>query len=40
MDDEPETQEEREAVAEAWREHRKGKSIPHEEVRRRWLGRA
>lgn len=32
-DDEPETPEEAAAVAEAWREHREGKSITNEELK-------
>jgi predicted transcriptional regulator len=35
IDDEPETEEERAAVAEARREIEEGKGIPHEEVMRR-----
>jgi hypothetical protein len=33
-DDEPETADEMEAVAEAWREHREGKSLTTEELKR------
>ena len=33
VDDEPETDEERAAVAEAWREHREGKRLTTEQVR-------
>lgn len=36
IDDEPETEEERAAVAEALQELREGKGIPHAEVKRRW----
>ena len=35
-DDEPETKEERQAVAEARAEADRGELIPHEEVKRRW----
>lgn len=35
IDDEPETEEEREAVAEARREIEEGKGIPHDEVMQR-----
>lgn len=38
LDDEPETEEERAAIAEAIEDERAGRLIPHEEVRRRWLG--
>jgi len=38
VDDEPETPEERAAVEEALREIREGRTIPHEEVKRRWGG--
>lgn len=34
MDDEPETPEEAAAVAQAWREHREGKSLTTEELKR------
>jgi hypothetical protein len=34
IDDEPETPEEAAAVAEAWREHREGKSLTTEELKR------
>jgi hypothetical protein len=37
-DDEPETEEERRAVAEAMKEVEAGLSIPHEEARRQLLG--
>jgi len=36
FDDEPETEEERAAVAEARQELLEGQGIPHEEVKRRW----
>jgi hypothetical protein len=36
FDDEPETEEERAAVAEARQELLEGHGIPHEEVKRRW----
>jgi len=36
LDDEPETEEERAAVAEARQELLEGRGIPHEEVKRRW----
>jgi hypothetical protein len=36
IDDEPETEEEREAVAEARREIEEGKGIPHDEVMRKY----
>jgi len=36
FDDEPETEEERAAVAEARQELLEGRGIPHEEVKRRW----
>ena len=36
LDDEPETEDERAAVAEAREEHRRGEGVPHEEVKRRW----
>jgi predicted transcriptional regulator len=39
FDDEPETEEERAAVAEAWEDVRAGRLIPHEEVAKRWLGK-
>jgi hypothetical protein len=38
IDDEPETEEERAAIEEAIEDERAGRLIPHEEVRRRWLG--
>jgi hypothetical protein len=38
VDDEPETEEERAAIEEAIEDERAGRLIPHEEVRRRWLG--
>lgn len=36
LDDEPETEEERTAVAVARQELLEGRGIPHEEVKRRW----
>jgi len=36
LDDEPETEEERAAVAVARQELAEGRGIPHEEVKRRW----
>jgi hypothetical protein len=36
FDDEPETEEEREAVAEAYRDIEEGKGIPHDEVMRKY----
>ncbi|MBI4702178.1 MAG: hypothetical protein HY744_13690 [Deltaproteobacteria bacterium] len=38
LDDEPETEEERAAIEEGLEDVRAGRLIPHEEVRRRWLG--
>lgn len=35
-DDEPETPDERAAVAEALRDVEEGRTVPHEEVKRRW----
>ena len=37
LDEEPETEEERAAVAEAWDDVRAGRVLPHAEVKRRWL---
>jgi hypothetical protein len=38
LDDEPETDEERAAIAEAIEDERAVRLVPHDEVRRRWLG--
>ena len=40
LEDEPETEEERKAVAEAWEDYRAGRVVSHEEVKKMFLGKS
>ena len=40
LDDEPETEEERKAVEEAWEDYHAGRVVSHEEVKRMFFGKS